>query len=160
MAAQLQAAAQGETQDHAAATAAQNAEPQMSYTLTTDIEYEIDGESAYYPVIAITYRYSPGCGPFTYPGEYAPTDPPEPPEVEFESAILVDANGLTPEPTPQQVNQWGRDYIASNDGYRHACREAEETARWSDADRAYDEWRDEGRDRIGALCESYHEDDF
>lgn len=89
-------------------------------TLTTTIEVPSgDDREVAHPEIAIAYRYSPGCRAYTPRGEYAPIDPPEPPEVEFESAELLNADGLTA--TPQQVQKWGADYIASDAGYWRAC---------------------------------------
>ena len=93
-----------------------------TYSLTTDIEVSVSDDDVAYPVIEITYRYSPGRRAYTPRGEYGPIDPPEPAEVEYVSAELIEGNGLTP--LPGQVEQWGQDYIASDDGYHHACREA------------------------------------
>lgn len=131
-------------------------------TLTADIEHDYVPAggiftSVAYPKIAITYRHSPGCAAFTYPGEYAPTDPPESPEVEFESASLVDADGIDPPPTAAMIDRWGRDYIASDAGYRHACNEADQ---WGghDPDDARDMKLED--DRLDRLSGQSWDDEF
>lgn len=99
-----------------------------------------------YPSFVITYQYSPGSPAFTPRGEYAPIDPPEPAEVEFISAHLVNNDGL--EPSAEQVNDWAQEWLASDEGYSFACNHAEE-ARRPDPDEAYERTRDD-RDFFGA----------
>lgn len=101
-----------------------------THTMTADVEVEFTfpglepGEhEVEYPSVEITFSYWPGRPAFTPRGEYAPIDPPEPPEVEFVSAKIVDAKGLTA--TQDRVDEWARDYLDSDAGYRDACRFAE-----------------------------------
>lgn len=92
-----------------------------------------------YPLFSITFSYSPGCpahmGSLTYPGH-----PAEPAEIELISAHLVNSDGL--EPSSEQVNDWAKEWLDSNEGYSFACNHAEE-ARRPDPDEAYDRMRDD-----------------
>lgn len=81
-------------------------------------EYEVE-----YPTVEITFSYLPGSPAFTPRGEYAPIDPPDPAEVEFVSAKIIDAKDLTA--TQDRVDDWARDYLDSDTGYRAACNYAE-----------------------------------
>lgn len=92
------------------------------------------------PIISITFDYAPGRPAFTPRGEYAPIDPPEPAEVSFVSAELIDGDGLSP--TPAQVQEWAVDYLDTDDGYRDACDHGD-TARYLDPDEAYERQRDD-----------------
>lgn len=99
-----------------------------TFTLTADVEVKFvpDGlveTEVEYPVLEIEFSYIRGCPAHTPRGEYAPIDPPEPAEVDFRSAKLIDGQGLLP--TQEQINDWARDYLDSDAGYRHACNEAE-----------------------------------
>lgn len=58
-----------------------------------------------YPEVRITYTYLPGAPAYTPRGEYAPIDPPEPPEIEVTSVELLDAKGLAPDAA--RVRAWG-----------------------------------------------------
>lgn len=123
----------------------------MTHTITTRLHvlFSIPGmpdderESAD-PTVEIEYRYSPGCPAFTPRGEYAPIDPPDPAEVEFVSARLIEGDGLAPE--PEQVDQWAQDWLDSDEGYRDACRNAESNS-GPDPDAAYEARRDDA-DRV------------
>jgi hypothetical protein len=81
-----------------------------------------DYESAY-PEIEITYKFYPATPAYTPRGEYGPIDPPDPPEVEFISATLIDGDGLTP--NEDQVEELARDFLDSDEGFRAACNSAE-----------------------------------
>lgn len=76
-----------------------------------------------YPTLEITFSYLPDRPAFTPRGECAPIDPPEPAEVEFVSAKLIDAKGLTA--SQDRVNEWARGYLDSDAGYWHACEVAD-----------------------------------
>jgi len=102
-----------------------------------DDEYEVA-----YPKIEIAYRYSPGRPAFTPRGEYGPIDPPEPAEVEFIGAELIDSDGLLP--TREQLDTWGSDYLDSDAGYQEAVSTAEDMRR-PDPDYAYESRRDDAR---------------
>lgn len=93
-----------------------------------------------YPKVAITYDYSPGCPAHTPRGEYAPIDPPEPPEVSFVSAELLNGDGLAP--TPEQIQEWGSNWLDEELNYIEACDHAEEGRR-PDPDAAYEQQRDD-----------------
>jgi hypothetical protein len=103
-----------------------------------------------YPTIDIEFDYIPGCPAYTPRGEYAPIDPPEPAEVSFRSATLIDGDGLDPSfaaPDPQSViDGWASDYLDSDEGYRGACDEAEE-ARQPDPDYERDKRMERDWDR-------------
>lgn len=117
-------------------------------TLTTHLEVDIGGGDYACPTVCIDYDYSPGCGAYTYPGEYAPTDPPDPAEVSFISAEVIDPDGTTL--TALEVQNLAAAYLSSNAGWRDAVYNAEQQSR-GDPDAAYDEWRDEGRGNAWTL---------
>lgn len=82
-----------------------------------------DGEfEVAYPTLEIEYDYAPGRPAYTPRGEYAPIDPPDPAEVAFRSATLIDGDGLTPD--QKQIDEWAIDYLDSDHGYNRACQEA------------------------------------
>lgn len=116
------------------------------HTIQAEIEVKFlipgmpdDEREVAYPKVEITYEYSPGCPAFTPRGEYAPIDPPEPAEVQFISAKLIDGDGLGP--TNQQVQEWPSDWI-EDAGFNEACDHAE-TMRRPDPDYAYESRRDD-----------------
>jgi hypothetical protein len=82
----------------------------------------VETETAY-PVVEIEFSYIPGRRAYTPRGESAPIDPPEPPEVEFISARLVEGDGLEPE--QGQVDEWAQQWLADDDGYNAAGNAAE-----------------------------------
>lgn len=97
-------------------------------TLTADVKVSFvpagcSETEVEYPVLDIEFSYLPGSPAFTPRGEYAPIDPPEPAEVDFRSAKLIDGKGLLP--TQEQIDDWARDYLDSDQGYLHACQQAE-----------------------------------
>jgi hypothetical protein len=99
------------------------------YTLTADVEVKfvpagLVEQEVEYPTLDIEFSYLPGRPAFTPRGEYAPIDPPDPAEVEFLRATLADGKGLLP--TQDQINDWARDYLDSDEGYRRACDVAED----------------------------------
>ena len=76
-------------------------------------EYEIANLT-----MQVTYDFIPGRPAYTPRGEYAPIDPPDPAEVLFVSATLINGDGLDP---PQgQVNEIAQEWIDSDHGYRQA----------------------------------------
>ena len=98
----------------------------------------------------IEFDYSPGRPAFTPRGEFAPIDPPEPAEVSFRSAKLIDGDGLDPSfaaPDPQSIiDDWARDYLDTDNGY-DAAREAAYEDSQPDPDyerdkRIEDRWRE------------------
>lgn len=119
----------------------------MQHTITAEIEVKFrlpdmpdDEREVAYPKVAVTYNYTPGRPAFTPRGEYAPIDPPEPAEVSFVSAALIDGDGLAPEPF--QVNDWASDWL-DDAGYDEACAHAEQNS-GPDPDEAYERMRDDG----------------
>jgi hypothetical protein len=96
-----------------------------------------------YPTLEIEYAYTPGRPAYTPRGEYAPIDPPDPAEVDYRSAKLIDGDGLNPY-DHATVEGWAQDYLDSDEGFYAACREAEEN---SGPDP--DEWLDRKRDDAG-----------
>lgn len=94
------------------------------YTMIAEIEVEIDEHKVAYPQIKIVYNYSPGRPAYTPRGEYAPIDPPDPPEVGYLYATLYKDDGLNP--TQQQIEQLAIHYLDSDDGFNHACNNAED----------------------------------
>jgi hypothetical protein len=90
--------------------------------------------------VEITYEYSPGRRAYTPRGEYAPIDPPEPPEVSFVSAKLIYGGGLNP--TNEQTQDWASDWLDEEEGFALACDHAEQD-RLPDPDDAYDSDRDD-----------------
>ncbi len=101
----------------------------MAYTITAEVEVKFfpigmnEHETAY-PKLEIEFDYTPGRPAYTPRGEYAPIDPPEPAEVSFRSAKLIDGDGL--DPTIAQVQEWGSDYLDTDEGYQVACAASEE----------------------------------
>lgn len=98
-------------------------------TMTAEIEVRFVPVSLYeteveYPVVEIEYTHLRGSPAFTPRGEYAPIDPPTPAEVDFRAAKLIDGKGLLP--TQEQINDWAREYLDSDEGYRRACDVAED----------------------------------
>ena len=81
-------------------------------------EHEVE-----YPILEIEYSFIPGRPAYTPRGEYAPIDPPDPAEVDFIKARLLDGKGLTPK--QDQIDDWARDYLDSDEGYRVAVEAAE-----------------------------------
>jgi hypothetical protein len=126
-----------------------------THTIRAEVEVKFrptgceDMESAF-PTLDIEFDYSPGRPAFIPRGEYAPIDPPEPAEVSFRSAKLIDGDGLDPSfaaPNPQSViDGWASDYLDSDDGYRAACDYAEED-RLPDPDYEYEKRREREWDR-------------
>jgi hypothetical protein len=117
------------------------------HTITTEIKVSFtfpgmaEGErETAYPVLSITYQYSPSRPAYTPRGEYGPIDPPDPAEIEFVSAKLVNGDGL--DPSDQQIQEWASDWLDYK-GYDVACDHAE-TARQPDPDFLYEQKRDEG----------------
>lgn len=117
------------------------------YTLTTELEVEFcppgapdEERDVAYPMVEISYRYLPGCGPFTPPGEYAPIDPPDPPEVDFIGAKMIERNGAPIEVGDLQTV--ARNWFYSDAGVREAINCAEESRR-PDPDEAYERARDD-----------------
>ena len=112
------------------------------HTMRAEVEVKFrptgmeDLETAY-PTIEIVFDYSPGRPSYTPRGEFAPIDPPDPAEVSFRSAKLIDGDGLDPSfsaPDPQSIiDDWARDYLDTDNGYDAAI-EAAEDDRQSDPD--------------------------
>jgi hypothetical protein len=130
--------------------------PTTEFTITAGVTWRFhlsgmpdDEHETAYPIIEITYGYSPGSKAFTPRGEYGPIDPPDPPEIEFISAKLIDGDGLDPDQS--QVNDKARDWL-DDDGFDEACANAEEHS-GPGPDAAYDRMRDEPDP-------PYHGDDF
>jgi hypothetical protein len=97
-----------------------------NYSMTADVEVRFVPagcveEEIEYPTLEIEFSYLPGRPAFTPRGEYGPIDPPDPEEVDFTSAKLTDGKGLLP--TQEQIDDWARGYLDSDDGYKHACSE-------------------------------------
>lgn len=95
-----------------------------------------------FPTLAITFEYRPGRPAYTPRGEYAPIDPPEPEEVDFVSAHMLDDDGMSP--GQEQINEWAQDWLASDEGYTAACACAEGGRAQGDPDEAYERKRDDG----------------
>lgn len=119
------------------------------HTLQTEVEVKFhipgmpdDEREVAYPALEITYNFAAARPAYTPPGEYAPVDPPEPAEVDFVGAKLIDGDGLAP--SQSQVEEWAKDWLY-DEGYETACDRAED-ARQPDPDRWYDEHRDERMD--------------
>lgn len=118
-------------------------------TYSTDLYLQIEGVEVSADV-EIEYRYLPGSPAFTYPGEYAPTDPPEPAEVDIVKVTIR----LRPDGPEWPCPDWLFKKLDEDDDlYRTLCREGEEHS-GPDPDAAYDAWRDEqdsahGRDYSG-----------
>lgn len=96
-------------------------------TMTADVKVKfvpagLVEQEVEYPVLEIEFSYTPGRPAYTPRGEYAPIDPPEAPEVDFVSAKLIDGQGLLP--TQEQVNDWAREYLDSDEGFWSACEAA------------------------------------
>lgn len=89
-------------------------------TIIAEIEIPIRGSDpdADAPVVKveIDFSYSKGC-----PASWE--DPGYGAEIEVTKASLSDGDGLTL--TDDQVDALARAYLRSDDGYRHACKEAE-----------------------------------
>ena len=83
-----------------------------------------------YPMLRIIYDYIPGRPAYTPRGEYGPIDPPDPPEISFISAELIDGDGLNPE--PREVQEWASEWI-EGDGFQAVCDAAEDAHYWADA---------------------------
>jgi hypothetical protein len=101
-----------------------------------------------YPTLDIEFDYVPGRPAFTPRGEYAPIDPPDPAEVSFRSAKLIDGDGLDPFMGPlgqQTVDDWASDYLDTDEGYEAAI-EAAENDRQPDPDYERDKRLDDERD--------------
>ena len=96
------------------------------------------------PQLEITFDYTPGRPAFTPRGEYGPIDPPDPPEVSFVMAELIDGDGLAP--TIQQIQEWASNWL-DEDGFEQACDYAESHG-GPDPDALYEAMRD---DRDGEL---------
>ncbi len=103
-----------------------------THTIDAEIERKVwltpisDEWDTVYPVIRIKYEYSPGCPAFTPPGEYGPIDPPEPAEVSFISAELINGDGLSP--SIKEVQEWADDWLQS-EGLDRAMDNAEQDRR-------------------------------
>lgn len=118
------------------------------HTIETEVEVKFsfpglaacEKETAY-PTLAITYRYSAGRPAYTPRGEYAPIDPPDPAEVEFVSAKLINSDETSP--SQEQVNDWAEEWLASDEGYNRAAHHAVEASE-PDPDEAYERMRDDG----------------
>jgi len=115
-----------------------------NYTMLAEVEIEPDAETVAYPILQITYSYSPGSPAVMYQSNGDPGWPAEPADVEFISATLVSGDGLTP--TKAQIDSWAGHYLDSDDGYRAAVDHAEDMRR-PDPDDAYDRQRDEPTER-------------
>jgi hypothetical protein len=99
-----------------------------THTLTAEVEVKFTPATLHdieveYPVLEITYSYIRGRPAYTPRGEYAPIDPPDPAEVDFRSARLIDGKGLLP--TQEQIDDWARDYLDSDAGYMRAVNNAD-----------------------------------
>lgn len=113
-------------------------------TITTEIEVKFvpagcSEEETEYPEIEIEFEYTPGepeLGPtYSSGGTPASSD-----EISFVSAKLINGAGL--EPTPTQIENWGREYLDSDKGYQAAIDEVNERYEADEADYA-DSRRDE-----------------
>ena len=100
------------------------------HTILAEIEYKFrfpglepgEHETAY-PKVEITYSFIKGRPAYTPRGEYGPIDPPDPPEVGFISATMVDADGM--EFPPAKVDEIASDWL-DGDGWELAVRNAED----------------------------------
>lgn len=81
--------------------------------------------------------YSPGSPAYTPRGEYAPTEPPEPPEIEFSGIEVRETGGDWRKPTPREYAVCGELWESRDDVYMGAIEAAEE-ARGPDPDYEYD----------------------
>lgn len=79
-----------------------------------DDEFEVA-----YPKVLIEYSFSKGSPAVMYQRNGDPGWPAEPAEVEALSAKLISGDGL--EPTQDQVLDWARDWLDSEDGFNAAC---------------------------------------
>lgn len=96
----------------------------MARTLKLEAEIEVKHDTEVeYPVIEIEYSYIRGRPAFTPRGEYGPIDPPDPAEVDFRSAKLIDGKGM--KIGQEEVDFWARDYLDSDLGYTHALATAD-----------------------------------
>ncbi len=82
-----------------------------------------DERDVAYPTMAITYNYKAGRRAFTPRGEYAPIDPPEPPEVELVGVKLLNGDGLEPE--YERLLEWAENWL-DDAGFNRACEFAED----------------------------------
>ena len=99
------------------------------YTIVAEIETKFsipgmpdDEREVAYPKVEITYSYLPGHPGCMYQRNGDPGFSPEPAEVDFISAKLIDGDGLAPE--QWQVNEWAQDWL-DDAGYEQACDHAE-----------------------------------
>jgi hypothetical protein len=118
------------------------------HTLTTEVDYRFptgNGEQeSCQPTLAITYDYSPG-----YPGRgpdlHQPGEPPEPAELSFVSATVIDHDqNHVPD---EKARELAQEYLDSDAGYREAVAHAEETS-GPDPDYLYDSQRDDALDKM------------
>jgi hypothetical protein len=96
--------------------------------------------------LQITFRYVPGRPAYTPRGEYAPIDPPDPPECDFLSAKLLDGNGLDPD--QGTIEGWAMSYLDSDEGYFVACQAGEDEPDGPDPDEWLERKRDERQERF------------
>jgi hypothetical protein len=93
------------------------------HSIQAEIKVEVlgsGGKEYGYPVLEITYSYTPGCRARV---NYDENDyPAESAEVEVMDVTLIEDGGL--DPIASQLMQWAEDYI-QGDGYYRACEEAE-----------------------------------
>lgn len=101
-----------------------------THTIEAEIEVRFhipgmpdDERETAHPRVEITYNYAPARPAFTPRGEYAPIDPPEPADVDFVSAKLIDGDGLGFEPA--QLNDLASEWLYDA-GYHRAIDAAED----------------------------------
>lgn len=93
----------------------------QTHKLEAEVEVRHDTDVEY-PIIEIEYGYIRGRPAYTPRGEYAPIDPPDPAEVDFRSAKLIDGKGM--KIGQEEVDFWAREYLDSDAGYMHAVKHA------------------------------------
>jgi hypothetical protein len=77
-----------------------------------------------YPKINVIFTYLPGSPGVRYLRNGDPGYPPDPAELEFVSAALLDGDGCNPK--PEHVAKLAQEYLDSDDGYRYLCEVGED----------------------------------
>jgi hypothetical protein len=109
----------------------------VTHSTTIDICVEVNGDMLEIKA-EVEYRYSPGRPAHTPLGEYAPIDPPEPPEIDFGPIVLITEGGDKSLP-PRWLARW---LMNSNAVFNELCEHAERHS-GSDPDAEYERRRDD-----------------
>jgi hypothetical protein len=124
-------------------TAGMGTEMATTHTIEAEIEYRFRFpglEPGEYEIatlkMEVTYLFTKGRPAFTPRGEYGPIDPPDPAEVSFVSAKMIDDDCMD---FPQyKINEIASDWLDTDEGYRMAEDNALEDEYLARADMDYD----------------------